>query len=138
MVTRKTVFFSLLNNLLYQNCQGLTRYGLRGILFQVMKKAVITTGGKQYIVSKGDVIDIELIKEKDTVSFKPLLIYGDGEPKIGQPVIEGAKVTAKILEDEVKGDKVTAIRFKAKKRVHKTKGHRQKFTRIEITSITAK
>jgi large subunit ribosomal protein L21 len=103
-----------------------------------MKKAVITTGGKQYIVTKGDVIGVELLKDDRTVSFKPLIIYEDGKPTIGTPVVEGAKVTAKIIDKELKADKVTAIRFKAKKRVHKTKGHRQKFTRVEITGITSK
>jgi|SRR5680860_798525 len=103
-----------------------------------MKKAVITTGGKQYIVAKGDVIDVELLKEDKAVSFEPLMIYEDGKPVIGTPFVEGAKVTAKVLDKELKSDKVTAIRFKAKKRVHKTKGHRQKFTRVEITDIISK
>ncbi len=103
-----------------------------------MKKAVITTGGKQYIVAKGDVIDVELLKEDKTVSFEPLMIYEDGKPIVGTPVVKDAKVTGKITDKELKADKVTAIRFKAKKRVHKTKGHRQRFTRVEITGITSK
>ncbi len=103
-----------------------------------MKKAVITTGGKQYIVAKGDLIDVELLKEDKTVSFEPLMIYEDGKPTIGAPIVEGVEVTAKIIDKELKSDKVTAIRFKAKKRVHKTKGHRQKFTRVEITGITSR
>lgn len=103
-----------------------------------MKKAVITTGGKQYIVAKGDVIDVELLNSDKNLSFDPLMVYEDKKPTIGTPVVEGVKVTAKVLDKELKSDKVTSIRFKAKKRVNKTKGHRQKYSRVEITGITSK
>ena len=100
-----------------------------------MKKAVIETGGKQYIVAKGDELDVELLGgDAKTVSFEPLMVYEGADVKVGTPTVEGAKVSAKVLE-EVKGDKVTAIRFKAKKRVHKTQGHRQRYSRIQITDI---
>ena len=91
-----------------------------------MKKAVITTGGKQYIVAKGDVIDVELVGDVKTISFEPLLIYEGEKSSVGAPTVEGAKVTAKVLETSLQADKVTSIRFKAKKRVNKKKGHRQK------------
>ena len=100
-----------------------------------MKKAVIATGGKQYVVSKGDVIDIESIGEKKTVSFVPLLVTDGKDTKVGTPEVGGASVKAKVVES-VRDDKVTAIRFKAKKRVHKRRGHRQNHSRVEITSIS--
>jgi large subunit ribosomal protein L21 len=103
-----------------------------------MKKAVITTGGKQYIVAKGDVIDVELIGDAKTLSFEPLLVYEGEKSEVGTPAVKGAKVTAKVLENNLKADKVTSIRFKAKKRVNKKKGHRQHYSKIEITGITTK
>lgn len=100
------------------------------------KKAVITTGGKQYLVAESDVIDIELLHvDKKSLSFDPLLIIHDESIKVGTPNVEGGKVTAEIIEDMVKADKVVAIRYKPKKRVHKTRGHRQQHTRIKITKI---
>lgn len=103
-----------------------------------MKKAVISTGGKQYLVAKGDVIDIELIGEQKTLSFEPLLIYGDGKSQIGSPTVKDTKVTAKVIESELKSPKVTSIRYKSKKRVNKKKGHRQPYSKIEITTISSK
>lgn len=102
-----------------------------------MKKAVIQTGGKQYIVQEGDVLEVELLTEDKTTSFAPLLLIDDKDIKIGSPEIEGAKVAANIIA-VTKADKVTAIRYKAKKRVHKTRGHRQQHSQIKITKITQK
>jgi len=99
-----------------------------------MKKAVIRTGGKQYIVAKGDVLDVELVDDTKTLSFVPLLTIDGDKTTVGTPEVSGAKVTAKVI-DSVRADKVTAIRFKPKKRVHKTHGHKQKLSRIEITGI---
>ncbi|MEX2014766.1 MAG: 50S ribosomal protein L21 [Candidatus Saccharimonadales bacterium] len=101
-----------------------------------MKKAVINTGGKQYLVSEGDELDVEMINsgKKDT-EFDPILVYEDGKVNIGDPLVKGYKVTANILNEEVLQQKVTSIRYKAKKRVHKLRGHRQKQTRIKIKSI---
>lgn len=101
-----------------------------------MKKAVISTGGKQYLVSEGENLEVELLHaEGKTIDFEPMLII-DGETiKIGTPRIEKSKVSAEIVEDQVKADKVTAIRYKAKKRVHKLHGHRQRHTLIKITKI---
>jgi large subunit ribosomal protein L21 len=105
-----------------------------------MKKAVITSGGKQYIVSKDNEIEIDLLPVKDkvkTINFEPLLVIDDNKKvKIGQPALTGQKVTAEILEIDKKGEKVTSIRYKAKKRVHKVKGHRQRHAKIRITSIS--
>lgn len=102
-----------------------------------MKKAVITTGAKQYIVSEGDTLTTELIKQQGkNVEFTPLLIIDGANTKIGTPEVSESKVSAEIVEQEVKADKVTAIRYKAKKRVRKIRGHRQTHTVIKITKIS--
>jgi large subunit ribosomal protein L21 len=99
-----------------------------------MKKAVILTGGKQYLVSEGDEIDVELLKDSKTVDFEPLLVIDDTKIQIGTPTVKDAKVTVEVKE-QVKADKVIAIRYKAKKRVHKVKGHRQQLSRILVKKI---
>ena len=101
-----------------------------------VKKAVILSGGKQYLVSENDELDIDLIADaKKPLSFDALLSIHDDAIKVGAPTVEGSKVTAEIIEPMVKGEKVVAIRYKPKKRVHKTRGHRQQYTRIKITKI---
>lgn len=101
-----------------------------------MKKAVIASGGKQYIVSEGDVVDVELIKDAaKKLSFEPLLVIDGDKTVIGRPVVAGITVSAEVVAAEIKQQKVVAIRFKAKKRVHKTRGHRQRKTQLKITKI---
>lgn len=100
-----------------------------------MKKAVIATGGRQYLVSEGDVIDVELLKADKTVDFEALLIIDGEKISVGTPTVTGAKVSAKIEEADIKDDKVTSIRYKAKKRVKTIRGHRQRKTRISISKI---
>jgi large subunit ribosomal protein L21 len=101
-----------------------------------MKKAVITTGGKQYLVSEGETLSVELLhKTGKSATFEPLLVLDGEAVAIGAPVVEKASVTAEILEADVQADKVTAIRYKAKKRVHKVHGHRQHQTTIKVTKI---
>jgi large subunit ribosomal protein L21 len=101
-----------------------------------MKKAVIATGGKQYLVSEGEVLEVELIKKADkTASFQALLVIDGDKTTVGAPFIDKIAVTAEIIEPELKADKVTSIRYKAKKRVHTVRGHRQRQTRIKITKI---
>ena len=100
-----------------------------------MKQAVIATGGKQYIVSEGDLLDIELIQDEKVTEFDVMLLI-DGETiKIGTPLVKDVKVKAEIVNQNVKADKVMAIRYKAKKRVHKVRGHRQQHTQIKILKI---
>jgi large subunit ribosomal protein L21 len=102
-----------------------------------MKRAVIATGGKQYLVSEGETLEVELLKTADKkVEFSPLLIINDDKIEVGTPEVTG-KVTADILEQEVKADKVTAIRYKPKKRVKKVHAHRQRQTQLKITKISA-
>lgn len=98
------------------------------------KKAVISTGGHQYIVSEGDTIEVELIKAEKTTSFEPLLIIDGDKTTVGTPTVGSVKVTADIV-GTIRSDKVTAIRYKAKKRVNKTRGHRQSLTQIKIKKI---
>lgn len=101
-----------------------------------MKKAVIATGGKQYIVTEGETLVIEKLKDADkTVSFDPLMVIDGDKTTVGAPTVKGATVKATIVEAETKADKVTAIRYKAKKRVHTLHGHRQTQTVVKIDSI---
>lgn len=102
--------------------------------------AVIKTGGKQYLVSPGDKIKIEKIdasEEKEVVFDEVLLIIDDKEEiKMGAPFIEGAKVKAKLLAQD-RAKKIVVFKYKPKKRYQKKMGHRQSYTEVEITSISA-
>lgn len=101
-----------------------------------MKKAVIQTGSKQYLVQEGEMIIVELVKpEGKSVTFEPLLVIDDAKISVGTPTVTGLTVKAEVIEADVQADKVTAIRYKAKKRVHKVHGHRQHQTTLKITSI---
>lgn len=99
-----------------------------------MKKAVILTGGKQYIVSEGQKLDVELLGEAENVEFPALLIVDGDKVEVGKPETK-VKVTAKVLEADKKDKKIIVGKFKAKKRVKSLKGHRQHKSIIEITSI---
>lgn len=101
-----------------------------------MKKAVIATGGKQYLVTEGETLEVELLEsDGKSVSFEPLLVIDGETVSVGTPVVDKAKVTAEVVEQDVQAEKVTAIRYKAKKRVHKVHGHRQHHTVIKISKI---
>ena len=100
-------------------------------------KAIIVTGGKQYTVSEGDVLYIEKLnaEEEATVKFDEVLAILDGEnSKIGAPVVEGACVEAKVVKNG-KGKKIDIIKYKAKKGEKKHIGHRQPYTKVDITKI---
>jgi large subunit ribosomal protein L21 len=102
-----------------------------------MKKAVFITGGKQYLVSEGETLDVELLKgDQKNLKFNALLVIDGDKISVGQPTVEGAELNVEVLETDIKADKVTAIRYKAKKRVHKVRGHRQHHTKIKISKIT--
>lgn len=101
-----------------------------------MAYAVIKTGGKQYRVEKGTRLDVEkLDAEVDSeVKFDALMV-GEGESvKVGTPTVEGASVTAKVI-DQYRGKKGIAFKFKRRKGYHKTKGYRRALTTLEVTSI---
>lgn len=101
-----------------------------------MKKAVIATGGKQYLVSEGETIKVELLKDvKDKVSFDALLVIDGEKASVGAPLVKDIKVTTSVIEADTQQDKVTSIRYKAKKRVHTVKGHRQRLTTLKVDSI---
>lgn len=101
-----------------------------------MKKAVIQTGSKQYLVQEGETLVVELLKaDGKTVTFEPLMVIDGEKVSVGAPVVKGGKVTAEVVTADEQADKVMAIRYKAKKRVHKVHGHRQHQTSIKITSI---
>jgi large subunit ribosomal protein L21 len=101
-----------------------------------MKKAVIQTGGKQYIVTEGETLDVELLKAPGkTLDFEVLLVIDGDKVQIGAPLVDNAKVTAEIVEADIQADKVTSIRYKAKKRVHTIRGHRQHRSVLKITKI---
>ena len=101
-----------------------------------MKKAVIQTGSKQYLVQEGETLNVELLKQAGkNVAFEPLLVIDGDKVEVGTPLLQARKVNAEVIAEDVQADKVTAIRFKAKKRVHKVHGHRQHNTTIKIVSI---
>jgi len=100
------------------------------------KKAVIATGGHQYLVTEGETLEVELLTPaQQNTSFEALLVIDGDAVSVGSPTVSGVKVNADIIEQSVKGDKVVAIRYKPKKRVRKTRGHRQRHTVIKITKI---
>ena len=99
-------------------------------------KAVVKISGKQYVVSEKESLLVDLLPEgTKELTLDALLVIDGDKTKVGTPTVKGAVVKAKVVEAEVKGDKIRVIRYKAKKRVHKETGHRQKYSRIEITSI---
>jgi len=100
-------------------------------------KAIIVTGGKQYTVAEGDVLFVEKlgVEAEETVKFEQVLAILDGEnTKIGAPVVEGAAVEAKVVKNG-KGKKITVFKYKPKKNEKKKIGHRQPYTKVEITKI---
>ena len=102
-----------------------------------MTKAVVKVGGKQYLVAEKETLLVDLLPEgTKELKLDALLTIDGDKTTVGTPLVEGVTVSAKVVEELVKGDKVVAIRYKAKKRVHKRTGHRQKYSRIEVTSIT--
>ena len=101
--------------------------------------AVLTTGGKQYKVSEGDVIYVEKLNVEvdSTVELTDVLAVSNGETlKVGTPVVEGAKVVAKVVA-QGKAKKITVFKYKAKKDYRRKNGHRQPYTKLVIEKIEA-
>ena len=98
--------------------------------------AVIKTGGKQYRVQQGDVIYVEKLDAQagDAVTFDVLMVGEDGNVTIGTPIVSGAKVEGKVLS-QVKSAKVVVYKYKAKKNERRKQGHRQPYTKVEITAV---
>lgn len=101
--------------------------------------AVIKSGGKQHRVVKDEYLRVELLKAEkgDTITFDDVLMVADGaDIKIGQPVVAGATVTAEVLEHG-RGEKVRIVKHRRRKHYHKEQGHRQWYTLLKITAISA-
>ena len=101
--------------------------------------AVIQTGGKQYRVQQGGLLRVEKLEGDAgaTVEFDRVLLVGDGtDVKVGRPYLDGGKVTATV-EEQGRSRKVDVVKFKRRKGYHRLKGHRQHYTRVRITDISA-
>jgi ribosomal protein L21 len=99
--------------------------------------AIIETGGKQYKVSEGDVITVEKLDVEAGQEYtfdKVLVVANGGDVKVGVPYVEGAAVKASVIGDG-RAKKVVVYKYKPKKGFHKKKGHRQPFTKLQITSL---
>lgn len=100
--------------------------------------AVVRTGGKQYRVSEGDVLQVERLDadQGSEVELDTLLVENEGKITVGAPLVDSAKVTATV-EEHGRGKKVTVIKFKRRKDYRKKQGHRQEYTQLRIASISA-
>ncbi len=101
--------------------------------------AIIETGGKQYRVQEGDVVFVEKLSVEEGESFvfdKVLAVSNDGVLSAGNPVVDGAKVSAKVL-GQGKAKKIIIFKYKAKKHERKKQGHRQPYTKVQIEKIQA-
>lgn len=99
--------------------------------------AIIETGGKQYRIELGKIIDVELLQEEEEVEFKKVLFFHDGkENHVGAPYVANCLVKGEVLGEE-KGPKVIAFKYRRRKDSKKTVGHRQKYSRVKITEIKA-
>ena len=99
-------------------------------------QAVVKIGGKQYIVAEKETLMVDLLPEgtKELVNDALLVIDGD-KTTVGTPTVKGIKVTTKVVEPKIAGEKLRIIRYKSKKRVDKQTGHRQKYSILEVVSI---
>ena len=99
-------------------------------------KAVVKIGGKQYVAAEKETLLVDLLPEgTKELDLDALLVVDGDKTTIGTPLVKGVKVKANVVDEKVAGDKVRVIRYKSKKRVNTQTGHRQKYTKIEITSI---
>ena len=98
--------------------------------------AVIKTGGKQYRVAQGEKLRVEKLVGSvgDTITFAEVLLIGGEALKIGRPIVDGAKVEARILEQE-RSKKVIVFKFRRRKNYRRKQGHRQPYTALQITNI---
>ena len=99
--------------------------------------AIIEEGGRQFRVTGGDTIEIdrEVKADEKSITFdRVLFVGGEGQPKIGAPLVSGATVTADVI-GPVKGPKIDTYKYRRRKRYHKKTGHRQKYTSVKVTGI---
>ena len=99
-----------------------------------MKKAIIVAGGVQHLVEEGDKVLINYLGDIKTIDFTPIMIVDGQNSVVDATKLKDTKVSGKILS-ELQGEKVVSLRYKAKKRVNTKRGHRQKYSEVEITSI---
>lgn len=103
--------------------------------------AIIEDSGQQFKVSAGDVIRVdlrELPENAQTLEFdRILLVSGEGEGKVGTPLVDGAKVVATIMDSQCKGEKIDVVKFKRRKGYRRKQGHRQKYIEVKVDSIVA-
>ncbi len=102
-----------------------------------MSLAVIQTGGKQYMVAKGDKIQVEKLAGEigDTISFSDVLaVFSEKDYEVGTPFLSGKSVEAKIL-NQGRGDKIHVLKYRPKSKYRRKIGHRQAFTEVEITKL---
>ncbi len=103
-----------------------------------MNIAVVKTGGKQYLVKEGTVLSIEKldgVQKGDSVTFDSVLLTDNGtQTEVGKPAVSGAKVSATVLE-EGRGKKIVVVKYKAKSRYYKKRGHRQPFMKVKVGKI---
>jgi large subunit ribosomal protein L21 len=97
-------------------------------------QAIIASGGKQYMVEKDQVLELELLGDGKKYDFDALLVIDGDKVQVGAPFVDGVKVVAEVL-GEVKGEKLKILKFKAKKRVKRLTGHRQHYSQVKITKI---
>jgi len=101
-----------------------------------MTKAVIKVGGKQFVATEKETLLVDLLPEgTKELTLDALLVIDGDKTTVGTPTVSGVKVIATVVDELVKGEKLRVIRYKSKKRVHKENGHRQKYSRIQISSI---
>ncbi len=100
-------------------------------------KAVIQVGGKQYLVAEKETLLVDRLQDgTKELSLEPLMVFDENETKVGKPVVDGAKVSATVIDPELKGQKIRVVKFESKKRVQKINGHRQQYSKIQIDKIT--
>ena len=101
-----------------------------------MKQAVIKTSGQQFLVSEGNQLRVDLLpKDTKKLRFEPMLVINGKDTKVGNPLVEGYKVQAEVIEPIIKAPKLKILKFKPKKRIKKLTGHRQRYSLVKITSI---
>ena len=99
-------------------------------------KAVVKISGKQYVVAEKETLMVDLLPEgTKELDLDALLVIDGDKTSVGAPLVKGVKVKAKVVDEKVAGEKVRVIRYKSKKRVNTQTGHRQKYSKLEITTI---
>lgn len=97
-------------------------------------QAVIRSGGKQYLVKKDQVLNVELLGDAKKLEFEALMIIDGDKVTVGTPLVPSLRIKAEVIA-EVKGEKIKVLRFKPKKRAKRLTGHRQHYSQIKILSI---